>query len=427
MRGLVFVLIVLLAFACNGGEEGPRTATPAPSPSGTATATVVASSTPTPETTAAPEIAYVRAGTADVWLMAADGSGKRNLTQGGCPYGSRLYWSPQGDRIACISSVAVPQVETRLLIFDLDGQITLSLQHAGYFFGWPPSLWSPSGQRLAYGVQEDAPRSEGAEQRPPETPVLMVVDAAQGTLRSIPGGEWPQWSSDADRLAYHQAVDDALVVYDPASGQEETLANGLRPLGWVLGGKKLLVAANYQEQEEGATYEANLLDPATGQMTRTPDLDNTDFWLSPDEDTVAFHALGARARDYRLAMLNLSSLQLSPIAGSSIGYGSDFIPQDSLAFSRDGSDIYWVDRTDAPETIYKANRDGSGLVKLLEPPGWFGGFSPDLRSILYYVYHRPEDANKLPNGLWASNIDGSDARFLAEQEQVSWAAWRPTP
>jgi len=35
VRGLVLVLIVLLAFACNGGEEGLRTATPRPSPSAT--------------------------------------------------------------------------------------------------------------------------------------------------------------------------------------------------------------------------------------------------------------------------------------------------------------------------------------------------------------------------------------------------------
>jgi Tol biopolymer transport system component len=412
MRGLACVLIVLLAFACNGGQEGPRTATPTPSPSATAAAT------------AAPEIAYVRAGTADVWLMAADGSGKRNLTEGGCPPGSKLFWRPQGDRIACISSVDEPQVETRLLILDLDGQVTLRLRHAGYFLGWPPLFWSPSGQRLAYVVQEEVPWAEGAEQRPPETPVLMVVDAAQGIARSIPSGEWLQWSSDGDRLAYHQAVDDALVVYDPASGQEETLANGLRPLGWVLGGKKLLVAANYQEQEEGATYEANLLDPATGQITRTPDLDNTDFWLSADEDTVAFVAL--RARDYRLAMLNLSDLQSTPIAASIIGYGSDFIPQNQLAFSPDGSQVYWADLGGSvPPAIYKANRDGSGLTKLFDLPGWFGGFSPDLRSMLYYINHRPGGGDRWPNELWVSNVDGSDARLLAER--VSWAAWRPTP
>jgi hypothetical protein len=119
-------VLALLAFACNGGEEGLRTATPAPSPSATPQATATA----TPETTAAPEIAYVRADEADVWLMAAEGSGKRNLTQGRCPYGSRLFWRPQGDLIACISSVDEPQVETRLLVFSLEGRLLLRLQQA---------------------------------------------------------------------------------------------------------------------------------------------------------------------------------------------------------------------------------------------------------------------------------------------------------
>jgi lysophospholipase L1-like esterase len=55
MRGLVCVLIALLTFACNGGDEGQRTATPAASPA----------TTPTPEPTAAAEgstAAYISLG-----------------------------------------------------------------------------------------------------------------------------------------------------------------------------------------------------------------------------------------------------------------------------------------------------------------------------------------------------------------------------
>jgi lysophospholipase L1-like esterase len=53
MRRLVFVLIVVLAFACNGGGEGLPTATPAPSPS----ATPAAIATPLPALTATPTAA----------------------------------------------------------------------------------------------------------------------------------------------------------------------------------------------------------------------------------------------------------------------------------------------------------------------------------------------------------------------------------
>jgi len=88
MRGLVCVLIVLLAFACNGGEEGLRTATPAPPPSATLAVT--------PMATALPQIAYAGADGA-IWLANADGTGSKKLIEGGgCPDKAALVWSLAG-------------------------------------------------------------------------------------------------------------------------------------------------------------------------------------------------------------------------------------------------------------------------------------------------------------------------------------------
>jgi lysophospholipase L1-like esterase len=52
MRGLVSLVIVLLAVACNGGEEALRTATPAPSPGTTAQATATPTAAPEASTAA---------------------------------------------------------------------------------------------------------------------------------------------------------------------------------------------------------------------------------------------------------------------------------------------------------------------------------------------------------------------------------------
>ncbi len=450
MRGLVCVAIVLLAFACNGDGETPRTATPAPSPSATpaATATPAPSPSATPQATAtatatpsvspgaALEIAYVGSGEEDVWLMAADGSGKRNLTEGRCAHASRLYWSPRGDRIACIRTVYADPPEAQVLLFDLEGQVLLEIEHqalfAGYWGGsmgslYPSSLWSPSGRTLAYVVEENLPARQ--EREPPlhGTPVLVIADARQGILTSIAGGQQPHWSADGERLAYNRPPGQTLSVYEVTSGEEYALGEGLLPLAWVLGDKALLVAAHFQPPEDFQIpmgFEANLLDLASGQMTRVPDLDPPrDFWLSPAAGAAA--VFNPAARGYRLAILNLSDLQSTPIARSVIGYPSDFIPQNQVAFSPDGSEVYWADRGSAPETIYKANRDGSGLTKVLELPGWFGGFSPDLTRVLYWIHRRLEAGNGWANELWVANIDGSDARLLAEE--VSWAAWRPAP
>lgn len=164
-------------------------------------------------------------------------------------------------------------------------------------------------------------------------------------------------------------------------------------------------------------FVANLLDPATAQMTRVPELDNyTEFWLSPDRGM----AVVSSPRGPGLGILNLSNLQFTPIGGSVIGYPSESIPQSQLAFSPDGSQIYWVDQGGwAPRAIYKANIDGTGLAEVTQLPGWFGAFSPDLTRVLYFVQ---PDARQ---DLWIANLDGSDARLVAEK--ASDAAWLPQP
>ena len=439
----VSATLALLAFACNGGEEGLPTATP------TATATPQAIATPSPVRTAAPspapsatatptggpsavpEIAYVGPDGRDIWLVATDGSGKQNLTRGRCPNPSRLYWSPNGDRMACISAVYSDLPQTQMLVFNLEGGILLHVQHAGYFLGFtwetrfPASLWSPSGQYLAYVVEEHLEGADSEEAQRPGTPALIVADATRGILASIPGGEWPRWSANGDRLAYYRTLDDRLTVYDPASGQEEALGEDLRPLAWALGGKKLLVASGFQHPEEFLIeYEANLLDPGSGQMTRIPELDNfTEFWLSPDGVTAV--VLKPSAGLPSLGILNLSSLEFTPIAGSVISYPSDFIPQSQLAFSADGSQIYWFDGIGA---IYKTVSTRGGLTEVGRVPGdFFLTFAPDLTRVLYLVLSDAPPAapgGPLPWNLWVASIDGSDAHLVVEG--ALGAVWRPT-
>jgi len=241
----------------------------------------------------------------------------------------------------------------------------------------------------------------------------------------MPNRQQPRWSPDSSRLAYNRPPGETLVVYALATGREEALGEDMRPLAWVFRGKKLLVAADYQEQELGATYEANLLDLASGQMTRVPQLDNsTQFWLSPDGITAI--VLRPSAGRPSLGILNLSSLEFTPIPGSVISYPSDFIPQSQLAFSANGSQIYWFDGSDA---IHKADIDDGSLTQVGRLAGdFFLAFSPDLTRVLYLVLSDAPPAapgGPLPWNLWVANIDGSDARLVAEN--AAGAVWRPPP
>jgi len=409
----IAVLCLAMGTACGGGATQPT-----PMPTGSPAAT------PTAAPAAALEIAYASpqdASARDIWVTAVDGSAKRNVTQGRCPGPQGLEWSPTGDLLACIGTGSAARPQTLVTVFDLEGRLLLRLQHSGAFrsyLAWAAkfaSMWSPDGRNLAYAVDEEF-RPVLEEDPPGEAPVLVITDAIRGIITSIVGGQQPRWSADG-RLAYFKPPGDTLALYELASGREKTLGEGLRPLAWVLGDRRLLVAANYREQELGGTvvtYEANLLDPASGQMTRVPELDNyAEFWLSPDRAT----AIVSSPTGPAIGVLDLASLQFTPIAGSVIGYPSEFIPQWQLAFSPDGSQVYWVDQSGwTPHAIYRANMDGTGLTKLGEVPGWFGAFSPDLTRVLY----RGPDTGR---DLWIADIDGSDARLLAEN--ASDPIWLP--
>jgi Tol biopolymer transport system component len=421
--------ILTLGAACGGGAK-QRTPMPTGSPA------------------FVPDIAYIgpdQLFTRDIWLAATDGSGKRNVTQGRCPNPQRPEWSPAGDRIACIGRGSAALPETRVLVFDLEGHLLLQIQHAASYGGsgsWTEisagtnPLWSADGRFLAYVVEENVPPAPEEGPRPRGTSVLIIADAARGILTSIPGAREPRWSTDGSRLAYNRPPGDTLAVYDPATTEEKVLGDGLRPLAWALGGEALVVAADYHADGIGAEYAASLLDPATGQMTPLPELNNgTQFWLSPDGTTVAFLTDQSLHEKYdaEIALLDLASGEVTPIIGSVTAYPGEMIPRGNLAFSADGSHLCWAEVVTGPsgETyqgqpvyqtiarVYRATAGGGGLTKVGELPS--GGVVPsaNLERILYTTTSPP--SNDRP--LRVANMDGSSARLLAEN---GWyAAWRP--
>jgi len=258
--------ILAIAAACGGGGG----AKPTPSPNAVAS--------PTPTTAGQYQIAYVDDKKGDIWVVPADGIGERNVTAGGCPRPyPQLYWSPTGDRIACIGTGSAAMPKTQILAFDLDGRLLLGLEREALFAGlsWPDmmemspsSLWSPTGQYLAYVLGEElTPAPRGG---PPQgTSHLYIAETEQGHIRkAIPGGQQPRWSADGRRIAYNEPPDDTLVLYEPATGDEKALGTGLRPLAWVLHDTSLLVAAKIEIQPESSmrrtAYQANLLDLSLG-------------------------------------------------------------------------------------------------------------------------------------------------------------------
>jgi len=364
MRRLVFVLIVLLAFACNGDGETPRTATPGPSPDATPTATATA--TPTATATAA-QIAYVAAdGT--IWLANADGSGRVRLN-GGCPQARWLAWSPTGDALVC-RRFEPPSVSSAVVIDLSRDQVREIDDVSVVIYGFFPLdvVWSPDGQRLAYWATDGS---------------LKVTHLAEGT-------DW---------------------VVTP---------NG-SPLAWPFS-ERLIAALDYHDGQLVPRYEAHWLNLETGDTTRIPRLDDfAEFWLSPDGRRAVLLAGpgSAEAGGADLLIYDLQTGEERPILGSVISYPSEFIPRGQLAISADGTKLYWADASSGPSAIYQANMDGSGLTRLGTVPELFVTLSSD-GLVAYAIPGR----DGVPATIVVEHLEaGTRTEVVGEGFPM---AWRPT-
>jgi hypothetical protein len=431
MKRIILAIVLLIgvaAFACNGGDDGsgtptsapptsPSAATGTPRPTGTTAATTA---TPTIAATAAPatgEIAYVLEAEGNIWLVNADGSGAHKITDGQCRQSAGPFWSRRGDKIACVSGGTNEAPQTKIFVFDLEGRTLAQVEHQAWLSGF---AWSADDRHFFYGISE-------GDTLETARPSLIIGDTESEETVRLDDAFDPRWSPDGTRLAYMKAPGDEPAIYDLASAQTTSLPAGRRLLAWVLGGDALLVATNYQEQEFGADYEANLMNIASAAMTRVPELDNsTQFWLSRDGRTAAFLAGPAERPEggITISILDLATRQVTPVEGAVIGYPSERIPADHIAFSPDGAYLLWVDVVALEGqrlagTIYRSRLDGSELTQLAALNAVLFTFSPDRSRVLYFDGAAVRTAA----------IDGANAQTLVESADLGSppAAWRPLP
>jgi Tol biopolymer transport system component len=408
MRPLVLVVIVLLAFACNGGEESLRTATPGASPSATAAATATATATAAPSAEYPAKVSLTERG---VYLIRPDGTDLRNLTPGE----EGLYtfsWSPDGSRIAVVTSacnapwVSVIHVDgggaVEVAAFDgsagglqwivwglqwsPDGR-QLAVPARRYEEGEPfhtflvdadgsgkpvelfegfPLGWSPDGESLAFSA-----RSEESE-------TLSIFDMAASTATVIDKGKrfgYLTWSPDGQRIAYGMylpdVTDEEVTVIDRDGENRKVIAEGGSDPQWSPDGK--YVAFSTGGVGIGWDIAVALADGSQEYVEVAP---GRAFRWSPKGDAILAWNVGPHLR-----LVNLATHEVRDLADDV----RPVLPSSGFSLSPDGEQLTFIGSDPYPQeeahnALYVMNTDGTGVQKLVRPSTAIGAhleWSPD--------------------------------------------------
>jgi len=410
MRGLVCVLIALLAFACNGGEEGPRTATPAASPSATAQATATATSqattTPTAVPTAVeypPKVSLTERG---VYLIRPDGTGLRNLTPGE-EYFYRFRWSPDGSRIAVVTSACdAPRVS----VVDVDGGGAVEVaafdgSAGGQWIVWGMQ-WSPDGRQLAvpaWRYEEGEPyhtflvNADGSGEpvelfeglplgwspdgeslafsaRSDEIATLNILDMTTRTATVMDRGwsfSYFAWSPDGQRMAYSVYSTDTgpeqVVVMDPDGENRRVVAESGSQPEWSPDGKYLAFI------DTGGSVNVVQVSTSADPVPLAP---GEEFRWSPRGDAILIRYASS------LRLVNLTTHQAVDLV-------SDVLPGPGMSFSPDGERLIFVgsgEEEGVTNALFVVNTNGASLQNLARPSSIIGvgvEWSPDGRYIAF--------------------------------------------
>ena len=367
------------------------------------------------------QLSYVdEAGT--LWLVNADGSDRRKLADD-VPCGVQMQWSPAGEILLC-------QGAGRAVFLDGEGALIGEVSDPDAALGL--MYWSSSGAYVLYNTSEGG----GAE----TTYELHIADRSGSEITNL--GPWdavgyrpPQlflgsslWSPDGQKIFFTRPETGESAIYSVDTAASEVLDKNHYPLGWVLGGEALLVATGYEDELFSLappSYKANLLDLATGALTRIPELDNgVQFWISPSGSHIAAAHVRRQTDETDppdIIIFDLRNETATPIPNSVFTYPSEGIPREHLVFSQDGQRVFWLNAL--PFMLYSASLDGSDF----QGPVALGTrrirFSPDRSAFAYEDFDSATDTRVLI----VQNIDGSDTREINRipaDGSLSFA-WRP--
>jgi Tol biopolymer transport system component len=305
-----------------------------------------------------------------IYVMNADGSGKRFLTR----YAQLYAWSPDGRKIAFDRGRG-----RGIFVMNADGSGQRRLTGK-----WSlQAAWSPDGRTIAFRSYRDGNS---------EVYVMNADGSGQRNLtRNLRDDSTPVWSPDGRKIAF-------LRGFDATHG----------------------AAGNLRDPSE--VYVMNADGSGQKRLTRNPGFDHSPAW-SPDGRKIAFVSNPVGTPKVHVTNADGSGQRsLSTLAGDR-----------SPAWSPDGRKLAFVRTRDGNSEVYVMNANGSGQRNLTRDPAFDGdpAWSPDGRSI---AYRSSRDGNRSGRARFAARsadiyimkADGSGQRNLtrtpgADEDQFAWS------
>ena len=349
-------------------------------------------------------------GSTDIFVMNADGTGERNLTE--TPFNeSQAAFSPDGSHIVFVRAPQVAGETVDLYVMDADGHNLKRLTSDDAVERFP--AWSPDGTRIAYARTE---AQGGFEQ-------IYAVSSDGFELKNLTANlrgdhTHPAWSPDGKYIAFASTsgTPNSYEIWtmnadgtSPAQSTDGGTAYSLSP-SWSPDGKEIAFTRNYE------ILVLNLETRAETNLTNSPVSEDSPEW-SPDGKRIVFA---------RMAEGNLDIYSMKSDGTEQRRLTTDPRMDSQPAWQPSSTQVAFVSTRDGNREIYLMGGDGTGLTRLTNNPAddKSPALSPDGRRVAF-VSKRDGGAM-----VYVMNSDGTGVVRLTESPEMSVAqddapAWSP--